>query len=293
MGKIVRRLLVFALGVPAVGALVLALPFRDHLALSVAVVAFSALGAAEFAAMLAGRGLRIGRGEAAALGAAVPAAALLSVQLRDYPSPLLIGAVVSAVAGWLLLSRVFARGERLDRYAGEVAAGLSCLAYPGMFMAWIVGMTRWDGSGAAILTFLVAVFGGDSLAWLTGILFGKGNRGIVHASPNKSVAGFAGGVLGPVIVCVGAVFILPGVFAVSSSSPIPSAPAAAAVLGLLTGLAAILGDLAESAFKRSSGVKDSGRFMLGRGGVLDSIDSIAVAAPVFFFGFGLLFAGNH
>jgi phosphatidate cytidylyltransferase len=127
------------------------------------------------------------------------------------------------------------------------------------------------------------------------MLFGKNNRGIIPASPNKSAAGFIGGTLGSIIITAGAVLLAPAFFAsryaygaASGNGIVPSLCAAAA-LGLFTGIAAMLGDLCESAIKRSAGVKDSGNIMLGRGGVLDSIDSIAVSAPVFYLLFSLLF----
>jgi phosphatidate cytidylyltransferase len=61
------------------------------------------------------------------------------------------------------------------------------------------------------------------------------------------------------------------------------------MLGLFTGIAAVLGDLAESALKRSAGVKDSGSLIPGRGGILDTIASLALSAPVFYVGYRLLF----
>lgn len=302
MNKLAQRFLVFLVGVPAVVALVLLLPRLNHLALNLTIVFFSALGAMEFSKMLAQRNLRVSKAEAAVLGAALPAAATAAAAAVSIgPAPAdgarffaLLGAAAPAVltAGvlWLFLSRVFSSGQKLERFAGEVVAGFSTLLYPGVFMTWLVGMTVWPDAGAAIITFLLMVFGGDSLAWAAGMLFGKNNRGVIAASPNKSVAGFVGGVLGPVIVGIGAVLALPDVFAPADGTVFGSPAIAGAVVGLLTGCAAILGDLAESAFKRSSGVKDSGSFIVGRGGVLDSIDSVAMAAPVFHVCFALFFA---
>jgi len=57
----------------------------------------------------------------------------------------------------------------------------------------------------------------------------------------------------------------------------------ATILGLLLGFAAIIGDLAESIIKRSTGVKDSGNFLPGIGGALDLIDSLLFTAPLLFF----------
>jgi phosphatidate cytidylyltransferase len=64
---------------------------------------------------------------------------------------------------------------------------------------------------------------------------------------------------------------------------------AGALLGFGAGIAAILGDLCESAIKRSADVKDSGSLILGRGGALDSIDSLALAAPVYYLLYQVLF----
>src|SRR5436309_15682748 len=57
----------------------------------------------------------------------------------------------------------------------------------------------------------------------------------------------------------------------------------ATILGLLLGFAAVIGDLAESIIKRSTGVKDSGNFLPGIGGALDLVDSLLFTAPLMFF----------
>ena len=93
--------------------------------------------------------------------------------------------------------------------------------------------------------------------------------------------GFIGGIFGSVASGILCAFIWPDVFSGSLWKMI--------VLGLFISVAAILGDLAESVFKRSAEEKDSGNIIPGRGGALDSIDSILMAAPLYYFIAGLLF----
>jgi phosphatidate cytidylyltransferase len=289
MKKITERFLVFFTGIPLIVLLVLFLPHRHHLALNIVVVVFTGLGAVEFSAMLKTKGLLVSRVEAFILGIIMPVSETLVIGFnRDEK---IVPVVFMAAFTWTLLRRVFSKAEELDAFIGRLAAGFAVLVYPGFFMYWLVKMSERENSGAIILVFLLISIGNDSAAWVSGMLFGRGNRGLVPASPNKSLAGFIGGTAGSIVVSAGATLIVPGFF-VPRFDPVPGVPAAplaGIVLGLLAGLAAMSGDLCESAVKRSAGFKDSGNIMLGRGGVLDSIDSIAVAAPVFYFVFILLF----
>jgi phosphatidate cytidylyltransferase len=83
----------------------------------------------------------------------------------------------------------------------------------------------------------------------------------------------------PLVIMLGC-FFRPSLF--------PGGPAVAALLGVLLGLFTIVGDLFESGIKRSFGVKDSGTIILGRGGLLDSLDSLIFTAPLFYYGYALL-----
>src|SRR5437763_1444695 len=115
----------------------------------------------------------------------------------------------------------------------------------------------------------------DMGAYLTGSMIGK-HPLIPHISPKKTWEGFFGA-LG---------FSLLGSYGLKSLMPADLAAlnwTHATVLGLLLGFAAIIGDLAESIIKRSTGVKDSGRMLPGIGGALDLIDSLLFTAPLLFF----------
>jgi len=210
---------------------------------------------------------------------------ILNLNLSD----ILFPAVITVVVSWMLVSRIFARGNTLDNLLGQFAANLAVLLYPGLLIVWLVRMSRWEeNANIIIITFLLVVFCTDGLAWVMGMLFGKGNQGIIPISPHKSIAGFIGGAIASIVIGTGAALFYPEVFVPRFDfAGIPLA--AGALLGLLTGIASVLGDLGESAIKRSSGLKDSGTIIPGRGGVLDSIDSIVLAAPVYYLIFSLLF----
>jgi phosphatidate cytidylyltransferase len=282
MNKLVQRLLVFIIGLPLVVALVLCLPQKNHIAVNLTVVLLSALGAMEFADMLRKKGPAVSRPEAAVLGSLIPAAMTLMVSFGLGGQA--ISTALAMGAAWLLVSRAFAAADKFDTAINRIGSGFAVMIYPGLFMAWIIRMSLIERSDMVILMFLLTVIANDSAAWATGILFGRNNRGIIPASPNKSVAGFIGGFVASILVGVGAAYFAPETFRSRLAGPF-----AGIILGFVSGLAATLGDLGESAMKRSANVKDSGAVIPGRGGALDTIDSIALAAPVYYGLYWLLF----
>jgi phosphatidate cytidylyltransferase len=306
MKKIFQRILVFSIALPLIFALVALLPQRNHLALNLVILAFIGLGAVEFSVILGNKrvlpggacpvpatGLRASplrrQTEAAILGILAPLAATAAsgfFPIREAdPGSLVFSAIFILEGIWVLLSRVFTPEAGLRDYTFHVVSGFSVMVYPGLFLIWLIRMGSLVNSSPVILTFLLMVFGSDSVAWAAGMLFGKGNRGIVAASPNKSLAGFAGGIGASILVGAGAEFFIKNAFLPRFLPPL----AGGVILGFLSGCASSLGDLAESALKRSSGMKDSGALIPGRGGVLDSIDSVALAAPVFYLAYRMLF----
>jgi phosphatidate cytidylyltransferase len=288
--KLVERLLIFFIGIPSCIAVVVFLPQQNHLAVNILVIIFCVLGAIELSDMLKKKGLGISRLEAGILGSIAPVGMTLLVSFDA--DTFIMPAIILTGAGWLLVSGVFVSANRqdtaetkLDNALNRVAVGFTLLFYPSSFLSWIILMNRLSHSSILIIAFLCVVFANDSLAWAAGMLFGKGNRGIFAVSPNKSLVGFITGIAASIGVGFALAALLPDVFIAARFPPLVSG----LILGLFTGTAAMLGDLAESALKRSAAVKDSGFLIPGRGGILDSIDSLALSAPVFYIVYRLLF----
>jgi phosphatidate cytidylyltransferase len=115
----------------------------------------------------------------------------------------------------------------------------------------------------------------DMGAYLTGSAMGR-HLMVPHISAKKTWEGFFGA-LGFALFCSLALFkLMPGHLSALTWTH-------ATILGLLLGFAAVIGDLAESIIKRSTGVKDSGNLLPGIGGALDLLDSLLFTAPLLFF----------
>ncbi len=119
-----------------------------------------------------------------------------------------------------------------------------------------------------LLGILFLVWANDTGAYLLGVSLGK-HKMIPRISPKKSWEGFFGGIATTLLVA----WITSMVFDEVTLRHWLA-------IGLITSLLAVLGDLVESMFKRSIGVKDSGKFLPGHGGLLDRFDALIMAIPV-------------
>ncbi|MEO0413781.1 MAG: phosphatidate cytidylyltransferase [Verrucomicrobiota bacterium] len=131
------------------------------------------------------------------------------------------------------------------------------------------------------LLYLVAVTKfTDMGAYLVGSLIGK-HKMIPHVSPAKTWQGFGGAILFAGIASFGFYFLW------GDKLPLIT-PMHAAVLAVLLGVLAVVGDLIESVIKRCVAIKDSGQMMPGIGGILDLIDSLLFTAPALYLYLSLL-----
>jgi phosphatidate cytidylyltransferase len=162
--------------------------------------------------------------------------------------------------------------------AGISASGLLLVAFP---LTFAVRLHAMSDEGPRILLFaLVIIWVGDTVAYFVGRAIGK-HPMAPHLSPKKTWEGTVASFVGSLLVAV--------VFARWVSVPLPHLLALAA-LGNLAGQA---GDLLESAYKRSAGVKDSGGLLPGHGGVLDRIDALILAIPVVWYYWVLVYSPGY
>ena len=135
-----------------------------------------------------------------------------------------------------------------------------------------------DGCGNIyVLMLFVTIWVNDTFAYLVGSTFGR-HHFATQISPKKSWEGIAGGAVFALAVCVGCWALLQG--RVEAFARLDWWEWV--IFWFLAVTFGVLGDLLESMLKRMAGVKDSGCFMPGHGGVLDRFDSVLFATPAVF-----------
>lgn len=171
----------------------------------------------------------------------------------------------------ILISRLFS-ADALKQGLVDAAVLLFGIMYVGLLLGHLL-LTRAMPNGEWLVFYLVLVtWAGDTGAYYAGMTMGK-RKLAPHISPNKTVEGLFGGLgLAVAAALAGRVWFVP-------AFSLPDCLA----LGLLLGLTGVAGDLAESALKRSVGVKDSGALIPGHGGMLDRLDSMLFTAPAFYY----------
>lgn len=185
---------------------------------------------------------------------------------------LVVGAIAAGRTAWRVLLVVVAAGcvwEYLN-LAPKRWAGVGLIVAAVGLMACLT--REWA------LAMVLTVWANDVFAYITGVALGR-HKMAPHVSPNKSWEGLVGGLIGAVAVSTAAGLWLGRWLGFGLSD---GGWMVWAAFGLLTGLAAVGGDLAESALKRRAGVKDSGSVFPGHGGFLDRFDAMLGAAPVAF-----------
>lgn len=192
--------------------------------------------------------------------------------------PLIEGSLWASLAWWLValaLVLFYPDSAAMWHRSRVLRLVFGVLTLVPFFWGMIV-LRNWHYSdnhhlGAVLLLYvMLLVWGADSGAYIFGRLFGK-HKLAPKVSPGKTWQGFIGGLITSAIISL--------IFGVTVNLNV--APGVLLACSLGAALASVLGDLTESMFKREAGIKDSGHLIPGHGGILDRIDSLTAAVPVF------------
>jgi phosphatidate cytidylyltransferase len=235
------------------------------------VAAIFILGAWEWAAMAGWPSAGLRAAYAGSVAVALAVAAWLVQGTGGTQALLLVG-----LAWWLTALAWVVRIQQ-----GMPVAALD--AAPVRFVAgWLVLVPTWAAvvrlhgspeSGALMVLYLLLLIStADTAAYFVGRRFGR-RRLASRVSPGKSVEGVAGALTAVTLLAIAVTVVTE-----------MAAPIGFVVLSVVTAMVSVVGDLTESVFKRRAGLKDSGSIVPGHGGILDRIDSLTAAAPVFVLG---------
>jgi len=260
MSQLARRLLVAAWGIPLLFTLI----FLGNWFFAAAVAVVAVVSQWEF--------YRMGKVSGTAVffalicGAAMPITAhfRLMEQIMMYLLP------------FFLFNLLYLPAQKLENIQSNFGITLTGIIYPSLFLTYLVLIrdANYPGlyGGAKVILYLFSsIWICDTLAYCGGKLFGKHKLAPV-VSPNKTWEGAVSGLLGAFIWgIIGGIVLNPTLTMWECLGG-----------ALIVGTIGQTGDLAESSFKRSAGVKDTSNIFGPHGGMLDRFDSIIASAPAFY-----------
>ncbi len=188
--------------------------------------------------------------------------------LKDYYLPVLVASMIAVLFVYVFTYPKYHADQVMTAFFG-IAYVAVCLSFiyqtrllpDGQFTVWLIFTCSW---------------GCDTMAYVTGRLFGKHKMAPV-LSPKKSVEGAVGGVIGAALI--GGIYAaVVGRFMTGGKSQILVYVLISAVGALIS----MVGDLAASAIKRNHNIKDYGKLIPGHGGILDRFDSVIITAPIIY-----------
>lgn len=239
--------------------LILFTAWWSQLAFAVVVYGVCIAGALEWGRALARRGRRIPM---------IPIiAAIIGMGVSTWYA-LAEGLVVALLVGCAGVVAWRLSDERIENTLADSMASMLTLMWIPFLASFMLLLEIPEDGWRRVFIVIIAVAGNDTGGLFFGKLFGK-HKLLPRVSPAKTWEGMAGGLgLGMVAATVAAYFLFDGAWYIG------------AVVGLVASIAAVVGDLAESAIKRDMNIKDMSDAIPGHGGVLDRLDSMVFAAPV-------------
>ncbi|MEH6588826.1 MAG: phosphatidate cytidylyltransferase [Halioglobus sp.] len=264
------------------GLLLAAIIYLDIPSLALFFGVFVALGAWEWSGM-AGWSATLARLCYVAVLMIAMAALYVVCQLGDAPDAKQVQPFLGLACLWWSIALLWLKSYPASGALWGNRAMRSIMGILVLVPAWMaaVYLLSYPRGGLMVIALIAVVASADIGAYFSGKSLGK-HKLAPKVSPGKTWEGFWGGIFSCLLLAVIVWRFLP-----TASDHIGLA--AVITVFITTALASVVGDLVVSMVKRESGVKDSGSLLPGHGGILDRLDSICGAAPVF--ALGLILAG--
>jgi phosphatidate cytidylyltransferase len=273
MNSVLKRVLLTITSVPALFSLIYFFPQNNHLVFALLTVGAVIIGSLEMKKIFFKESSH--NSYVIILSSLLPVIAYIeqSLTMKTHYLPLYMILVVSLI---MSIEVFIGNKEQFSTSIDRVSRAVLLFVYPGIFAVFLIYLLFLEHTSFILILLFLLVFANDTFAYVFGMLFGKNNRNIVQVSPNKSVAGFIGGLVMTVVVALLYQQLVP-----KGTTIIPTV--ALIFLAIIISIISNLGDLVESMYKRGAQIKDSGSVILGRGGLMDSIDSLLLSTPFFYF----------
>ncbi|MCL2480714.1 MAG: phosphatidate cytidylyltransferase [Spirochaetaceae bacterium] len=274
MSNLKLRILLIFVAVPLLFSIAIFLPYFNYLAISLVAAFFIISGTYETWKLFYGKCKKGDYVFVTIIAYSIPAIVYLeSANFLPYNTVYCFLGILIFI---IFIFQVFNRNESTYPEINRRTSSLIVLLfYPGIFFSYSIRFSTLHYPSFAFILFLFLVFFNDICAYVSGMLWGANNRNIIPISPKKSLVGFIVGFSSSILVASVFYYFKPQFFAEKYHY--------ALIMGIVIGIISIIGDLSESAMKRSANIKDSGNVLPGRGGILDNIDSLIFSAPAFYF----------
>ncbi len=272
MKKVIQRILLVFIFVPFLYIILFILPHYNFLALNLSIIIVAAIGLIETKNLFKKQNIPHFNILTTVMGILLPVTAYIQITGIIGTNIFLIWVIISLIA--ILIRSIWIRNEEeLTLNIKKITSSIFIMIYPCLFLSFVIFTSSLHNASFSVLLLICLIYGNDIAAYVFGKLLGKKLN--LFISPNKSLIGFIAGMFVSISIAVIFYLLKPELFKVNIIFII--------LFGAIIGAATIIGDLIESVIKRATHVKDSGAIMMGRGGILDSIDSVLISAPIFYF----------
>ena len=252
------NLLVRTLGGALILLILLAITYFGHISLAVGFTIFSLIAIKEITKAFENIDVKVPK-----MLLYVCDLLIMVLTINSNPDAFNLDIIFSVIA--ILIYMLFNKNRTLN----DIFASIFIIMYVPTLMGSIIKIADIS----YVWSLYITAWGSDTFAYLTGSLIGKNKiKSIAHISPNKTLEGSIGGIIGALILNI--IYV--------KYAPLNINLTYVIIFSIIGAILSQLGDLVASYIKRKTGIKDFGNLIPGHGGIMDRFDSIVFIAPIFY-----------